>query len=846
MKSLEELYNQTQPKTPSRRSLEDIYASSSGQTKIQPPVEFEQPLMGANTGLPKRIVSGVIEAPTAIGGGVMNAIRAGGRAVGMDTPAQPYVKNIFGDNVDPVGYRGGKELGALDTAIQGAAAVGETAFNFAPIGVGGQVIKTAGTGMKSWIPTVLKGSLQVAGVGFGAGATNELRESGDFSDALVEGGKMSLVGTPLGGSLAALGKYTNAPIVNALVKARKEAENVGDFARIAEIEAMPEWKSFTKANKLDDASVKARTDAQVTDLKNTLVKDFNDGKFTDAEFALNLQKDVDGEYAEALRNIVSTYDKTGNKMSDTVMFVQNMNESLQTLRKQIAEDISRNIDDPFKGITRQQLKNDFFNKLESNGVIYTPSNAAKFFDETYNNVTRKTGGKFSMEALDKLRLNANQKYDNTGQLADFWKALGMTSRDTLEGTIEALKQSNLDQDLLDILNNYKEINRLWSVGIKTEEAANKLTKYFNKRTSKLANMLGGTTAMVGTGNPLGYVAGAQLTDWAQQALTINMKNKMLKGGTAASVTDLPGTAIRKGAPTLLTKLADRSKSKVEENNKLKELLKIQEENRYKADSELPTIDMGAGKVEPSSKVKRAQEADSKLPSIDYSKIDEVEEAKAIRVAEENRYKPDSELPVIDFGNKTKKKTKQQKADSKLPVIKSLLGIGAVAGASKETEASTFKENKNKEELAKIDSAIEKITKESETIAPMISRKYIKTLVDQESSLGRNELHRTGDEGKYGWVVGFTKDTWEDINKKAKTSKKWSNLRNSMPGFETPEDALKSAIIYSQFLLRDHTKEQLPSSTGKEWKNISAAELYKLYNGGGNKRAKEDFESRWSE
>jgi hypothetical protein len=68
----------------------------------------------------------------------------------------------------------------------------------------------------------------------------------------------------------------------------------------------------------------------------------------------------------------------------------------------------------------------------------------------------------------------------------------------------------------------------------------------------------------------------------------------------------------------------------------------------------------------------------------------------------------------------------------------------------------------------------------------------------------------------------------------------------MPGFETPEDALKSAIIYSQFLLRDHTKEQLPSSTGKEWKNISAAELYKLYNGGGNKRAKEDFESRWSE
>ena len=54
----------------------------------------------------------------ALGGGVQNAIRAGGRAVGFDTPAQTELPSVFGGTVDPVGYRDGQELGALDTAQQ--------------------------------------------------------------------------------------------------------------------------------------------------------------------------------------------------------------------------------------------------------------------------------------------------------------------------------------------------------------------------------------------------------------------------------------------------------------------------------------------------------------------------------------------------------------------------------------------------------------------------------------------------------------------------------------------------------------------------------------------------------
>ena len=51
----------------------------------------------------KAIGKSIADPLTAIGGGIQNAIRAGGRAVGLNTPAVTSNPSLFGGNVDAVG-----------------------------------------------------------------------------------------------------------------------------------------------------------------------------------------------------------------------------------------------------------------------------------------------------------------------------------------------------------------------------------------------------------------------------------------------------------------------------------------------------------------------------------------------------------------------------------------------------------------------------------------------------------------------------------------------------------------------------------------------------------------------
>jgi hypothetical protein len=148
-----------------------------------------------------------------------------------------------------------------------------------------------------------------------------------------------------------------------------------------------------------------------------------------------------------------------------------------------------------------------------------------------------------------------------------------------------------------------------------------------------------------------------------------------------------------------------------------------------------------------------------------------------------------------------------------------------------------------DEKVAIPKAIQSVVDQAENIAPMINKKYIETLVKQESSDGTDPSNRKYDQGKYGWLVGFTKPTYKNIVEKAKTQKKYKNLLDSMAGFDTPEDAIKSALVYSQFLMRDHTKEQ---QTGKrEWRDITATQLYKMYNGGGSAEGVKQFHKKFN-
>lgn len=160
------------------------------------------------------------------------------------------------------------------------------------------------------------------------------------------------------------------------------------------------------------------------------------------------------------------------------------------------------------------------------------------------------------------------------------------------------------------------------------------------------------------------------------------------------------------------------------------------------------------------------------------------------------------------------------------------------------KASAMEVPPQKDEATQIKEASSSIVDKAENIAPMIDKNYIKALIKQESSDGTDDSNRKYDQGKYGWIVGFTKPTYANIVNKAKTMKKYRNLLDSMSGFDTPEDAMKSALVYSQFLLRDHTKEQ---QTGKrEWQDITATQLYKLYNGGGSPKGVVSFDKKFND
>jgi len=125
--------------------------------------------------------------------------------------------------------------------------------------------------------------------------------------------------------------------------------------------------------------------------------------------------------------------------------------------------------------------------------------------------------------------------------------------------------------------------------------------------------------------------------------------------------------------------------------------------------------------------------------------------------------------------------------------------------------------------------------------PFIDPKFIKVLVDQESSNGLDKRHENLSHGKFGYLVGFTKPTYEDIVKQAKTSERYKNLLAKL-NFDTPEAAIKSAAAFANHLMRDFG-ESGNLKDGSTPKDIDLVELYRRYNGGGSDLGVELFEKK---
>lgn len=112
----------------------------------------------------------------------------------------------------------------------------------------------------------------------------------------------------------------------------------------------------------------------------------------------------------------------------------------------------------------------------------------------------------------------------------------------------------------------------------------------------------------------------------------------------------------------------------------------------------------------------------------------------------------------------------------------------------------------------------------------VPKDWLKVMIAQESSNGKDKTNAKGDAGKYGYLVGFTKGTLEGIKEQAKTSQRYKNLLAKL-SFNTPQEAIDSAEAYAHHLMRDFGSKG--EKDGTTPKNIDAVELYKAYNGGGS-------------
>ena len=118
----------------------------------------------------------------------------------------------------------------------------------------------------------------------------------------------------------------------------------------------------------------------------------------------------------------------------------------------------------------------------------------------------------------------------------------------------------------------------------------------------------------------------------------------------------------------------------------------------------------------------------------------------------------------------------------------------------------------------------------------------KALVDAESSGGADRRNEKLDAGKFGWLVGFTKGTYNDIVKKAKTDKRYKELLPKID-LDTREGAINSAFEFMKFLNnRYNEKGEIIGQEYNNWIDIYA----NLYNASGStsqEAAKKNFEEK---
>lgn len=242
---LDKIYNVSATAS-SGHPLDKIYGIANSQTPQQemskslsdvgvPNIPVKEP------GLIKRGIAAVGSAITdpfvALGGGVANLIRP---AIGREADYSP-IPGLFGGQVNPVGARDGKEVGAVDTAKQ---VVGNTAMAAANLFTGGEAAPVIAGGKALLLPT-LKTAAKVGAIQGGAmGGGEALADGASPIETLLKTGVGSLLGAGTGLALGAGAKFTKNVVDEGFKKAASDlvpdVRNPFKVKTEAEILATPE------------------------------------------------------------------------------------------------------------------------------------------------------------------------------------------------------------------------------------------------------------------------------------------------------------------------------------------------------------------------------------------------------------------------------------------------------------------------------------------------------------------------------------------------------------------------------------------------------------------------------
>jgi len=729
------------------------------------------------------IANSLTKAPMVLGGGVLNLAS---QAVGAE-PQATY-SNPLGEQQNALGYRDGQELGAYDTAKQGVGALAEGLSYGIGAGAVPGITQFGKAGLGAYIKPGIKAGAQ-AGALQGAGAS--LQEGDGLGVAALKGAGTAALGGVLGGTLGAgsylyNNKYGFSPkIFNEL----DDAVRSGDNELEKKILTSPQYQQVLKANKYDGAA----QDKFNKDLDNTIeegiANSYGQSKLSRQEKANLITDDGVRAFSEHLVD-------SKNPIGDTKINIQNkaddlMNEALNPVINKVRDEKLALVPMDRKALIasfEKQLDNSYIPDLDKDGI-------KTYVTKLINR--QNEGNPFGIVDTGIIRRDANFDFTNPKNQGAVSRILGNVMREALDAAESKAGSAEAKAIIAHINAVNKEYSRLM-------EGLNIVKLMGGMPGQKGSELLNKGAGFLGAGatnnNPLAYIAAHRATSNLQN-MAIRAKNSSLYGNMSGKAGVINSSRLIGNAKKILNNVSDVSAKRSTAVSKLAATLEGQQ-----------------AKTRAANKAEQ-QALQSKLAkeSMDKARVDADIASRKTRQAkyiEENAYKPDTDLPVIDMGPKAK--SKYSKVDPNLPSISYAAAPIGVAGLMDKIKNMGKETYQREPEPAKPDNTEELATQiaNAETRGekdPYKTSKWSDRKLGPASPLGK-------DLGKYQITSARLREKSEEFLGRKVTDKEFLNSP------ELQDKFIKAQIKWQK--KNGLTDEEVLATHRRGWGNMKPEQLKK--------------------